>query len=82
MKTHVLSLVGLLVCPFLFSQILTVNAGSSVSIASGSSVSLGGLEIAPAETYVISVPMMFLVPLLLLLQDPIALCLVYIAHLL
>jgi hypothetical protein len=47
-------LVGLLVCPFLFSQILTVNAGSSVSIASGSSVSLGGLEIAPAETYVIS----------------------------
>jgi hypothetical protein len=54
MKTHVLSLVGLLVCPFLFSQILTVNAGSSVSIASGSSVSLGGLEIAPAETYVIS----------------------------
>jgi hypothetical protein len=54
MKTHVLSLVGLLVCPFLFSQILTVNAGSSVPIASGSSVSLGGLEIAPAETYVIS----------------------------
>jgi hypothetical protein len=54
MKKQLLSLVGLLVCPFLFSQILTVNAGSSVSIASGSSVSLGGLEIAPAETYVIS----------------------------
>ena len=54
MKTHVLSLVGLFLCPFLFSQILTVNAGSSVSIASGSSVSLGGLEIAPADTYVIS----------------------------
>ena len=40
--------------PFLFSQILTVNSGSSVSIASGSSVTLDGLEIAPADTYVIS----------------------------
>ena len=40
--------------PFLFSQILTVNSGSSISIASGSSVTLGGLEIAPAVTYIIS----------------------------
>ena len=39
---------------FLFSQILTVNSGSSVSIASGSSVTLDGLEIAPAATYIIS----------------------------
>ena len=39
---------------FLFSQILTVNSGSSVSIASGSSVTLDGLEIAPAVTYIIS----------------------------
>ena len=54
MKTHVLSLVGLLVCPFLFSQILTVNTGASVSVASGSSINLDGLEIAPADTYVIS----------------------------
>ena len=54
MKTHVLSLVGLLVCPFLFSQILTVNSGSSVSISSGSSITLDGLEIAPDDTYVIS----------------------------
>ena len=54
MKTHLLSLVGLLVCPFLFSQILTVNSGSSVSISSGSSITLDGLEIAPADTYVIS----------------------------
>jgi hypothetical protein len=54
MKTHVLSLVGLLVCPFLFSQILTVNDGSSVSISSGSSIILDGLEIAPSDTYVIS----------------------------
>ena len=54
MKTHVLSLVGLFLCPFLFSQILTVNAGSSVSISSGSSITLDGLEIAPADTYVIS----------------------------
>ena len=54
MKTHVLSLVGLLVCPFLFSQILTVNSGSSVSISSGSSITLDGLEIAPDDAYVIS----------------------------
>jgi len=39
---------------FLFSQILTVNTGSSISIASGSSVTLDGLEIAPAVTYIIS----------------------------
>ena len=54
MKTHLLSLVGLLVCPFLFGQILTVNSGSSVSISSGSSITLDGLEIAPDDTYVIS----------------------------
>ena len=54
MKKHVLSLVGLFLCPFLFSQILTVNAGSSVSISSGSSITLDGLEIAPDDTYVIS----------------------------
>ena len=54
MKKYVLSLVGLFLCPFLFSQILTVNAGSSVSISSGSSITLDGLEIAPADTYVIS----------------------------
>ena len=53
MKTHVLSLAGLFLCPFLFSQILTINSGSSVSIASGSSITLDGLEIAPADTYVI-----------------------------
>ena len=54
MKTKLLSFIGLLVCPFLFSQILTVNDGSSVSIASGSSITLDGLEIAPSDTYVIS----------------------------
>ena len=54
MKKHLLTLFGLLACPFLFSQILTVNYGASVSIASGSSVTLGGLEIAPSDTYVIS----------------------------
>ena len=54
MKKRLLLLLGLFICPFLFSQILTVNSGSSVSIASGSSVTLGGLEIAPDDTYVIS----------------------------
>ena len=54
MKTQLLSLFGLFLCPFLFSQILTVNDGSSVSISSGSSITLDGLEIAPSDTYVIS----------------------------
>ena len=54
MKTHALTLFGLFLCPFLFSQILTVNDGSSVSISSGSSITLDGLEIAPDDTYVIS----------------------------
>ena len=53
MKTSI-TLIGLFVSPFLFSQILTVNSGSSVSIASGSSITLGGLEIAPNDTYVIN----------------------------
>ena len=48
------SLFGLLICPFVFSQILTVNTGASVSISSGSSINLDGLEIAPSDTYVIS----------------------------
>ena len=48
------SLFGLLIGPFIFSQILTVSPGSSVSISSGSSINLDGLEIAPADTYVIS----------------------------
>ena len=47
-------MVGLFLCPFLFSQILTVNTGASVSVSSGSSINLDGLEIAPADTYVIS----------------------------
>ena len=54
MKTYLLILFGFFATPFLFSQILTVNSGSSISIASGSSVTLGGLEIAPSDTYVIS----------------------------
>lgn len=48
------TLIVLFVSPFLFSQILTVNTGSSVSIASGSSITLGGLEISPDGTYVIN----------------------------
>lgn len=54
MKKRLLILFGFFVSPFLFSQILTVNFGSSISIASGSSVTLGGLEIAPDDTYLIS----------------------------
>jgi hypothetical protein len=51
---HLLTATVFLYSSFLFSQILTINSGSSVSIASGSSVTLGGLEIAPDDTYVIS----------------------------
>ena len=54
MKKQLLLLFGLFLCPFLFSQILTVSDGSSVSISPGSSITLDGLEIAPADTYVIS----------------------------
>ena len=54
MNKYLLSLLGLLICPFVFSQILTVNTGASVSVASGSSINLDGLEIAPSDTYVIS----------------------------
>ena len=54
MKKRILTLLGLFVSPLLFSQILTVNTGSSVSISPGSSITLNGLEIAPSDTYVIS----------------------------
>ena len=54
MKKKLISLVGLLVCPFLFSQILTVNTGSFVSISPSSSITLDGLEITPSDTYIIS----------------------------
>ena len=54
MKKRLLLLYGLFGSPFLFSQILTINTGSSVSIASGSSITLGGLEFAPADTYIIT----------------------------
>ena len=54
MKTYLFLLFGFFATPFLFSQILTVNSGSSISIASGSSITLDGLEIAPSDTYVIS----------------------------
>ena len=54
MKINLLSLVGLFFCPFMFSQMLTVNDGSSVSISSGSSITIDGLEITPSDTYVIS----------------------------
>jgi len=54
MKKRLFLLFGFFASPLVFSQILTVNSGSSVSIASGSSVTLGGLEIAPLDTYVIN----------------------------
>ena len=54
MKECLPTIFGIFLCPFLFSQILTVSDGSSVSISPGSSITLDGLEIAPADTYVIS----------------------------
>ena len=54
MKTSILTLFGIFASPFLFSQTLTISSGSSISIDSGKSISIGGLEIAPSDTYVIS----------------------------
>jgi len=54
MKNIILLFSILFTSTFLFSQILTVNDGSSVSINSGSSITIDGLEIAPADTYTIS----------------------------
>jgi len=54
MKLLIFTLVGILTSPFLFSQTLTINPGSSISIDSGRSISIGGLEIAPSDTYLIS----------------------------
>jgi hypothetical protein len=48
------SFFGLLISPFIFGQILTVSSGSSVSISSGSSINVDGLEIAPANSFVIN----------------------------
>ena len=54
MNKFLLLLFGLFASPFIFSQILTVNSESSVSIASGSSITLDGLEISPSDNYVIN----------------------------
>ena len=54
MKSSILTLFGIFVSPFLFSQTLSISSGSSISIDSGKSISIGGLEIAPSDTYVIS----------------------------
>ena len=54
MNKYLLTVLGLFFSSLLFSQILTVNTGASVSVSSGSSINLDGLEIAPADTYVIS----------------------------
>ena len=48
------SSLGLFICPFIFSQILTLDPGSSVSISSSSSITLDGLEIAPSDNFVIN----------------------------
>jgi len=54
MKNLLYLSLGLLVSPFVFSQLVTVSSGSTVHIASGTSVTLGGLEIEPANTYVVT----------------------------
>lgn len=54
MKKKMFLFFGLLVSPFLFSQILTFNSSSSISVSSGSSITLDGLEVAPSDTYIIN----------------------------
>ena len=52
MKKYIL---GLLCLPgMMFSQILTVSNGASISIENTASLNLGGLTLAPSDTYVIS----------------------------
>ncbi len=45
---------GIFIAPLVFGQVIEINSDASISVGSGSSISLGGLEIAPAATYVIS----------------------------
>jgi hypothetical protein len=54
MKSIIILFSILFTSSVLFSQILTVNSGSSVSISPSSSITLDGLEITPDNTYVIS----------------------------
>ena len=54
MKLSVLTFFAVFASHCLFSQTLNINSGSSVSIASGSSINIGGLEIAPSDNYVIN----------------------------
>ena len=52
MKNYIL---GLLCLPsMMFSQILSVSDGASISIENTASLNLGGLTLAPSDTYVIS----------------------------
>ena len=52
MKKFVLLLfLELFLSPFFYGQILTINSGASISVASGSAITLDGLEIAPSEAY-------------------------------
>ena len=52
MKKYIL---GFLCLPgMMFSQILTVSNGASISIENTASLNLGGLTLAPSDTYVIS----------------------------
>lgn len=54
MKIYLVLFFGLFISPLIFSQLLTINSGASISVPSGSSITLGGLEIAPAASYIIS----------------------------
>lgn len=44
---------GLLISPLIFGQLVTISSGAAISVGSGSSITLGGLEIVPAANYVI-----------------------------
>jgi hypothetical protein len=54
MKITLLTFFAVFASHCLFSQTLNINSGSSVSIASGSSINIGGLEIAPSDNYEIN----------------------------
>lgn len=49
----------LLITSFCFSQTLSIESGSSISIDANSSVTINGLELAPSATYTIDGPSAF-----------------------
>lgn len=53
---NLLLIFSLFFCCLAFGQILTINSEASISIPTGSSINVGGLELSPQNSYLISGP--------------------------